>query len=73
MFKKAYKNDLEEEDLYEVITKCASKRCGNRLEQKYVYERKNGSVSITKLLWKCFGLRYFFYGFIELVWKTGMR
>lgn len=74
LFRKAYKNDLEEEDLYEVLRKCASKRCGDKLEQKWLLEKKKEQpVSIIRLLWKRFGVRYLLYGFIDLVWKLIIR
>lgn len=74
LFRKAYKNDLEEEDLYEVLTKCASKRCGDKLEKKWLLEKKKEKpVSILRLLWKRFGRRYLLYGIIDLVWKLIIR
>lgn len=74
LFNKAYKNDLEEEDLYEVIRCCASKECGDELEKTWLLEKKNKqSVSVTRLLWKRFGLKYFLFGMIELIWKVLIR
>ncbi|KAJ8931650.1 hypothetical protein NQ314_015402 [Rhamnusium bicolor] len=53
LFKKGFQKDLEEEDLYEVIEKCRSKKCGDRTERQW-----NKSRSIYKLLWKRFGVQY---------------
>lgn len=56
------------------MTKCASKRCGDKLEQKWLLEKKEEKpVSIIRLLWKRFGVRYLLYGLIDLIWKLIIR
>uniref|UniRef100_A0A0U9HSE1 Putative ABCC protein n=1 Tax=Chrysomela populi TaxID=154003 RepID=A0A0U9HSE1_CHRPP len=70
LFKKAYKQDLDDEDLYEVLKQCGSKRCGDKMEREWKMGRKNGeSSSIGKLLWKRFGWRYLTMGFTDLTWR----
>lgn len=70
LFRKAFKNDLEEEDLYEVLHKCSSKRCGDKLEKQWIIENKKDTPpSIVRLLWGRYGYRYLLIGFIELAKK----
>ncbi|XP_074026967.1 probable multidrug resistance-associated protein lethal(2)03659 isoform X2 [Leptinotarsa decemlineata] len=58
-FRKAFKHDLEEEDLYEVVEICGSKKCGNKLEEQWKLENKRSSEpSISKVMWKAFGWKY---------------
>ncbi|XP_030760637.1 probable multidrug resistance-associated protein lethal(2)03659 [Sitophilus oryzae] len=70
LFKKAIKRDLEEEDIYEVVDSCRSDSNGDRFERSWSVEKETKEkVSLTKLLWKCFGLKFLFLGCIHLTWK----
>lgn len=74
LFKKGYIKDLNEDDLYEVLEKYGSKRCGDKFEQKFIYEQnKRPQVSIMKLLWKRFGFQYLFSSFIDILWQLMME
>lgn len=56
------------------MKKCASKRCGDKMEHRYLLEKKKGApLSVLKLIWKRFGLRYLFLGCIDLIWKIIVR
>lgn len=71
MFKKGYNKDLEDEDIYEVITCCNSHRCGDNLEKQWAFENKqDNSPSIYNLMWNRYGFRYIFVGFVDLVVKV---
>ncbi|KAJ8927839.1 hypothetical protein NQ314_019641 [Rhamnusium bicolor] len=70
---KRLKKDLEEEDLYEVIKTCKSKKCGDKLEEQYKIEKQKGSPSIFRLLWICYGTRYILLGLIHLSFKLVSR
>nr|XP_023024510.1 probable multidrug resistance-associated protein lethal(2)03659 [Leptinotarsa decemlineata] len=68
LFKKAFKRDLKEEDLYEVLTKCNSKRCGNKLEEQWIVEtEKNEQPSVVRMLWRRYGWRYVWMCFVHAV------
>nr|XP_023012687.1 probable multidrug resistance-associated protein lethal(2)03659 [Leptinotarsa decemlineata]XP_023012688.1 probable multidrug resistance-associated protein lethal(2)03659 [Leptinotarsa decemlineata]XP_023012689.1 probable multidrug resistance-associated protein lethal(2)03659 [Leptinotarsa decemlineata]XP_023012690.1 probable multidrug resistance-associated protein lethal(2)03659 [Leptinotarsa decemlineata] len=72
LFKKAYKNhDLEENDLYDVLKACCSKKCGDKIEKKWKIENeKETPPSIYRLMWATFGWRYILRGVIHLCWKV---
>ncbi|XP_074026960.1 probable multidrug resistance-associated protein lethal(2)03659 isoform X2 [Leptinotarsa decemlineata] len=70
LFKKSFKHDLEEEDLYEVLSRCGSKRCGDKIEDKWRDETKNNNeASLAKMVWKRFGWRYMRICTINICWK----
>lgn len=74
LFKKGYIKDLEDEDLYEVIRRCGSQRCGDKLEKEWTNElNRNTYPSIYRLLWKRFGFKYIIIGFVDLVFKVFNR
>ncbi|XP_074031341.1 LOW QUALITY PROTEIN: probable multidrug resistance-associated protein lethal(2)03659 [Leptinotarsa decemlineata] len=63
LFKKGLKCDLQEKDLYEVISSCNSNKCGNRLGKQWkLQNRKSSSPSIIKLIWVLFGWKYILMG-----------
>ncbi|KAF7278953.1 hypothetical protein GWI33_007817 [Rhynchophorus ferrugineus] len=70
LFRKALRRDLEEEDIYEVVNSCKSEPNGNRFERSWSVEREEKEhISLTGLLWKCFGWKFLFLGTIHLLWK----
>ncbi|CAH0564202.1 unnamed protein product [Brassicogethes aeneus] len=70
LFKKAFKNDLEDDDLYEVVKTCESKKWGDKIENQWnLLKKKNKKPSIVKLLWVCFGKFYLCLSMIHFVWK----
>lgn len=62
-FKKGYKKELEEEDLYKVVESCESKKCGDNLEIQW---RK--TPSLVKTLINQFGMTYFIVCLITVLW-----
>ncbi|KAJ8951570.1 hypothetical protein NQ318_020447 [Aromia moschata] len=66
---KAYKKDLEEDDLYEVVRACRSKKCGDKLEAQLKIEKEKGTPSTFKLLWTCYGTRYILLGMLHLSYR----
>ncbi|CAG9860113.1 unnamed protein product [Phyllotreta striolata] len=69
LYKQAYKNDLEDNDLYEVIENCESKKAGDLLEAEWDKEFKKKSPSMTRLMWNRWGWKYVFIGCIDLTWR----
>uniref|UniRef100_A0AAR5PJR0 Multidrug resistance-associated protein lethal(2)03659 n=1 Tax=Dendroctonus ponderosae TaxID=77166 RepID=A0AAR5PJR0_DENPD len=71
LFKKAFKKDLEEEDIYEVINSCKSETTSERVAESW---RKrvldNGHCSLFWLLWKNFGKQFALLSLINLIWKS---
>ncbi|KAG5882040.1 hypothetical protein JTB14_003438 [Gonioctena quinquepunctata] len=70
LFSRAFQRDLEEQDIYKVVSSCSSEKCGSKLEKQWKIEnQKKGSPSIARLIWVRFGWRYVLMGCIEMVWK----
>ncbi|KAJ8923376.1 hypothetical protein NQ315_001934 [Exocentrus adspersus] len=69
LFSKGLRKDLEEDDVYEVIKSCKSKKCGDKLEQEYKKEKQKGKPSLFRLLWTCYGTKYILLGVVHLSWK----
>jgi ATP-binding cassette subfamily C (CFTR/MRP) protein 4 len=71
LFKKGFKKDLDEDDLYEVLTSCRSKTLGDLLETQWeVDKKKNKRPSLVRVLWACFGKTYMMYGVMQLIMRT---
>ncbi|XP_056630497.1 ATP-binding cassette sub-family C member 4-like [Diorhabda sublineata] len=71
LFKKANKKDLVDDDLYEVLTSCRSKTCGDKLETEWNKEKKlHKNPSVIKLISKCYGLKYLLLGFLDFSFNT---
>ncbi|KAJ8923375.1 hypothetical protein NQ315_001933 [Exocentrus adspersus] len=69
LFSKAYKKDLEDDDIYEIIKSLRTENCGNRLEKYFNEEQERKRPSTARLLWKCYGLRYIGLGMIHLCFR----
>ncbi|XP_018569050.1 probable multidrug resistance-associated protein lethal(2)03659 [Anoplophora glabripennis] len=69
LFSKAYKHDLEEEDIYEVIKSCGSEKCGDKLEKCFNTEKQRKKPSTARMIWKCYGTTYIGLGMIHLCFK----
>ncbi|KAJ8951571.1 hypothetical protein NQ318_020448 [Aromia moschata] len=69
LFRSAFKKDLEDDDLYEVIKSCRSKKCGDKLEKYFDIDKQTKNPSSIRLLWKCYGSTYMFLGAIHLCFR----
>lgn len=70
LFKKAYKRDLEEEDIYEIVKSCKSERCSNRFEKAWRKQvEATGKCSFAALLWRIFGTRFVLLSLTQLTFK----
>ncbi|XP_060521459.1 probable multidrug resistance-associated protein lethal(2)03659 [Cylas formicarius] len=66
LFKKAFKRDLVEDDIYEVIESCKAKKNGDRFEKKWKRQKNRTNPSLARLMWQCFGIRYVVLGIIRV-------
>ncbi|XP_050507508.1 probable multidrug resistance-associated protein lethal(2)03659 [Diabrotica virgifera virgifera] len=69
LFTSGLKKDLEDNDLFEVINRCRSENCTDRLEHAYEAEFTKKKPSILRVLWNCYGHTYVFLGLIHLTWN----
>ncbi|RZC39500.1 ABC tran domain containing protein [Asbolus verrucosus] len=71
LFKKGFRKDLEEDDLYEVLTSCRSKNLGDQLEKQWEIEKKKfKKPSLIRVLCSCFGKTYLLFGLMQLIMRT---
>lgn len=68
MFRKGFKKDLEDDDIYEVVNDCNSKDLGDAAEERWEKTR-----SAFKLLIYQFGLPYFLISLANLIWAEISR
>lgn len=74
LFKKAFKKDLEENDIYEVIKSCKSETTSDRVAMSWKKRiRDKGHCSLFWLLWKNFGTQFALLSLINLIWKLTNR
>uniref|UniRef100_A0A0U9HY72 Putative ABCC protein n=1 Tax=Chrysomela populi TaxID=154003 RepID=A0A0U9HY72_CHRPP len=70
LFRSGFKKDLEDDDLYEVIKQCRSKKCADHLEAAFKAEgHKRSHASVFRVIWNCYGIRYLILGVCNLSWK----
>ncbi|XP_066253642.1 probable multidrug resistance-associated protein lethal(2)03659 [Euwallacea similis] len=71
LFKKAFKRDLEERDIYEVVKACKSELSSNRFEKSWRKQvASKGKCSLCGLLWQNFGTPFTFLTVIQFVFKV---
>ncbi|CAH0557527.1 unnamed protein product [Brassicogethes aeneus] len=64
-FKKGFRNELIEDQLYEAVSSCQSKKCGDKLEN----QREEKKIATIRLIYERFGKQYFFLGLLDLIWQ----
>lgn len=70
MFRKANKKDLDENDVYDILTEMKSSKLGDKLERQWLIDKTNNeNPTVLSLLYKCYGLNYLFWGIIQLMMK----
>ncbi|EFA04138.2 ATP-binding cassette sub-family C member 4 [Tribolium castaneum] len=71
LFKKGFKKELEDDDIYEVLSGCRSKELGDQLEEQWhLDKKKNKRPSMVRVLWACFGKTYMLFGAMQLIMRT---
>ncbi|XP_044266082.1 ATP-binding cassette sub-family C member 4-like [Tribolium madens] len=71
LFKKGFKKELDDDDIYEVLSSCRSKQLGDQLEQQWQLDKKkNKKASMVRVLWACFGKTYMMFGVMQLIMRT---
>lgn len=63
LFKKGFKKELEEDDIYEVVKSCKSKKLGDLSENQWMK-----ATSIMRLLLRRFGIQYLIICLIDILW-----
>jgi ATP-binding cassette subfamily C (CFTR/MRP) protein 4 len=58
LFTSGIKKEIQEADIYEVLSSYESQKLGNQLERKWDNQRLNSKPSLFLLLWSCFGKQY---------------
>lgn len=66
MFRIGIKRDLVENDIYDVVNVCESKKLGDDLESAWKVECKKEKPSFLRMLIRVFGKEYFIIGAIQL-------
>ncbi|KAI2474111.1 probable multidrug resistance-associated protein lethal(2)03659 isoform X2 [Diabrotica virgifera virgifera] len=62
---------FEEDELYEVLKKCKAEEAGNEVEKCIKDDVKNhGYLSLFRILCKCYGLKYFLLGMIQVIVRS---
>ncbi|CAH1100451.1 unnamed protein product [Psylliodes chrysocephalus] len=73
LFVRGFRKELEDDDLYDVIGKCRSKKCADRLEHAYFSKVKikepGKKVSILRIIWNLYGLQYVALGLFHMTGK----
>ncbi|CAG9854958.1 unnamed protein product, partial [Phyllotreta striolata] len=70
IFKKAFRKDLDEDDLYEVTGNFESSKLGDDLERRWDREQSQKKPkSIYRILFNMFFVRYIFLGIAEMSYK----
>ncbi|CAH0547421.1 unnamed protein product [Brassicogethes aeneus] len=71
IFKKSWRKEIKEEDLYRVYKKFNSKSCGDYFERQWNFEKmRESKPSVIYLLWRTHRLRYCICILMHLIWKT---
>lgn len=70
VFRKTAKRELQEDDVYTVLTDYKASRLGDQLEKAWDYQRKKPKISLTSTLFSVYGREYMTYGFMNLFIKT---
>ncbi|XP_074030611.1 ATP-binding cassette subfamily C member 4 [Leptinotarsa decemlineata] len=67
IFTSGFKKDLEDDDLYDIIRNCKSRKCADKLEHSLKHETRRSKPSTYRALWNCYGIKYICLGIISLL------
>lgn len=68
LFRRGFKKDLEDDDIYEVVKECKSKELGDETEIRWAR-----TTSVLKLLLYQFGMQYLMISIINIAWAEATR
>ncbi|KAG5877095.1 hypothetical protein JTB14_006390 [Gonioctena quinquepunctata] len=66
IFRKSFKKELADNDVYDVLPNFTSRKLGNILEREWKKQRMKKNPSLLAVLFKCFAKRYLLLGLMEL-------
>ncbi|KAJ8954540.1 hypothetical protein NQ318_000774 [Aromia moschata] len=73
LFKKGRKKKLDDDDVYEIVSKYSSQKVGNNLENHWYSEKKKGNTpSVIRVIISCYGKKYIFLGIVQLCVRTAL-
>jgi ATP-binding cassette subfamily C (CFTR/MRP) protein 4 len=67
LFTSGIKKEIEQADIYEVLSSYESQKLGNQLERKWDNQRLKSSPSLFLLLWSCFGKQYMLIAVSQII------
>ncbi|CAH2007291.1 unnamed protein product [Acanthoscelides obtectus] len=72
LFRNTYRrNKISHEDIFEVLPGHSSQKLGNMIESRFKEDLDRlGTISVYRLLWKCFGKEYALTGVLQLLMRT---
>ncbi|KAF5303202.1 hypothetical protein FQA39_LY10115 [Lamprigera yunnana] len=69
-FKKGFKNDFKDKDLYEICKSCEATSLGNRIQREWETEKKKHNPSLLKVIFRMFGKVYIIMGILYFILGT---
>lgn len=70
LFKKCYKKEIDNNDVYDTVPAFSSKYLGDKLEKVWLRESVDRQPSILKVLLRFYGPGYFVLGLIQLSMRS---
>lgn len=66
LYRRGFRKDLKENDLYEVVSSYRSKKLGDQIEREWEAQKLGDKdLSIKRLLLKCYAIPYLKLGLVQ--------